>query len=148
MSLDRNVAVVEARAGLTDRVLNLTQIVNNSNGVWERGLDNDGLTPSEEVQFLGLYNGVRSQMLTQWARWSRIGPVDPYFAPRSFAFALYTHPGLQRIHEIEMTFRQSRESAFVENNSIVRGEFDALVDIYLQELDQSKPEPNRHYIYW
>jgi len=148
LSLYRNVSIVEARAGLTDRVLNLTEIINDNEDVWRRGLDNDELTPAEEALFVGLYNAVRSHMLTQWVRWTRIGPQDPDVSPQSFAYALYTHPGLRRIHEAVVTFRQNRQSAFESDVATGFGEFDVLVNNYLQELDQSMPEPNTQYIFW
>jgi hypothetical protein len=148
LSLEREVSIVEARAGLTDRVINLTDIVHNNEDVWKRGLDNDELTPTEEVRFLGLYHAVRSHIFTQWVRWSRIGPVDPDAAPQSFAYALYIHPGFRRVHETVMTFRHDRQSAFDADTSASLGDFDALVDDYLQELDRLTPEPNRQYVFW
>ena len=146
LQLERAVSVVEARAGLTDRVIYLTEIINDSDDVWKRGLDDEELSPIEEIQFLGMYGAVRSHIFTQWVRWSRIGPIDPNFAAQSFAYAIYSHPGLRRIHLLENSFQQDRASAFDRNEPFY--DFVGLVEVYLAELDRSKPVPNKQYIFW
>ena len=144
--LDRQVSVVDARSGLTDRVISLTEIVNNDADVWKRGLDNEELTPVEEVKFLGLYKAVRSHIFTQWVRWDRIGPVDPSYAPESLAYALYSHPGLRRIHDSDNANIADRDAAF--DREEPPSEFIGQVVEYLEELDRTNPQPNRNYYFW
>ena len=146
LRLDRDVSVVEARAGLTDRVINLTELINSNEDVWKRGLDNEDLTPGEEIEFLGLYDAVRSHIFTQWVRWSRIGPIDPNFAPQSLAYALYSHPGLRRVELSKQAFRRIRDSAYDRTAPI--NTFDGQVMDYLEELDRTRPEPTRQYLFW
>jgi hypothetical protein len=146
LQLDRNISVVEARSELTDRVIYLTEIVNNDADIWKRGLDNEELTPIEEMKFLGHYKAVRSHIFTQWVRWSRIGPVDPDYALETLAYALYSHPGLRRIHLSNNAHFEDRDSAFDREDppSVFIGQVLAL----LQELDRERPEPNRQYFFW
>jgi len=146
LRLERDVSLVEARSGLTERVIYLTEVINNEDDVWTRGLDNEKLTPVEEMKFLSLYNAVRSHIFTQWIRWSSIGPIDPDYATEALAFALYSHPGLRRIHMSNATFNRERESAF--NRTTPVNDFDGQVIEYLEELDRAKPEPIRQYIFW
>ena len=146
LRLERDVSLVDARSGLTERVIYLTEIVNNEEDLWKRGLDNEKLTPGEEMKFLNLYNAVRSHIFTQWVRWLSIGPIDPDYAPESLAYALYSHPGLRRIHVSNTAFRQERESVFDHTEAVI--DFDGQVLEYLEELDRAKPEPIRQYIGW
>jgi hypothetical protein len=146
LRLDRDVSIVDARGALTDRVINLTELISSREDVWKRGLDNEELSPMEEIQFIAMADAVRSHFFTQWVRWGRIGPVDPDIAPKSYAYALYAHPGLRRAMESDMQFRQDRESAF---GSVSQGSgFDPLVDGFLLELEKSNNAPNRRYIFW
>jgi len=146
LRLERDVSLVEARSGLTERVIYLTEIINNDEDLWKRGLDNEKLTPVEEMKFLSLYNAVRSHIFTQWVRWSNIGPIDPDYAPEALAYALYSYPGLRRIHMSNEAFRRERESAF--NRTTPVNDFDGQVLGYLEELDRAEPEPRRQYIFW
>jgi hypothetical protein len=146
LMLERDVSIVEARSNLTDRVIYLTEVINTEEDVWKRGLDNEELTPVEEMKFLGLYKAVRSHIFTQWVRWSRIGPIDPDYAPQSLAHALYSHAGLRRIHMSNAAAIRDRGAAF--NRTTPANVFDGQVLDYLEELDRTKPEPSRQYIFW
>jgi hypothetical protein len=146
LRLERDISIVEARSGLTDRVIYLTEIINNEEDVWKRGLDNEELTSVEEMKYQGLYKAVRSHIFTQWVRWGRVGPIDPDYAPENLAYALYSHAGLRRVHMDYASFTRDSESAF--NRTTPANDFDGQVLDYLKVLDRTRPVPNRQYIFW
>jgi hypothetical protein len=146
LRLDREVAVVEARAGLTDRVMNLSELIAGRKEVWLKGLDGSELSDTEEIEFRTMVTAVRSHFFTQYIRWNRIGPIDPRVAARSFAYELYAHPGLKRVVMARIQVWHAQSFAF--GVQYQPSPFDQSVDIFLTELEESGVTPDRQYVFW
>ena len=72
--LDRQVSVVDARSGLTDRVISLTEIVNNDADVWKRGLDNEGANAGRGSEIL------RALQSCSVPHFYAVGEMGPYWS--------------------------------------------------------------------
>jgi hypothetical protein len=146
LRLDREVAVVEARAGLTDRVVNLSELIAGRKEVWRKGLDGSELSDSEEIEFRAMVTAVQSHFFTKYVRWNRIGPIDPSVAAQSFAYALYAHPGLKRAVMANNQVQHAQSSAY--GGSYQPTPFHQFVDGFLTELEESGITPDRQYVFW
>ena len=148
MRQEQNIAVVDTFGTVLESNDIALTLISAHTDIWERGLQGDELTSSEEIEFSAMVRAVWGHHIHMAIRFSRIGPGDPEIIQNSFAYALYIFPGLRRVWDAEDNFIEHRNAAFErqsERNSYVRG-----VRARLQYLDEAEPPvpSERRFIFW
>jgi hypothetical protein len=149
MRQDQTIAITETRSTVTQKIGEITTVIESNPGVWLRGLDGEELTPEERVVFYSMAELVESYFFDMFLRFRNlgIGSVEPL--ARDFAFALYTYPGLKQAYISEFESDQIRNQAYGEAQSRI-DDFRALVMQYLEELETGAPPVpgDKRYVFW
>ena len=135
---DRSIALVESMATRADTVSGLADMIGNNPALWIRGLDDDELSEEEKVTFHAMCEAVESQFVSMFRRYRDIGGGPPSNSPTGrYAFALYTHSGLRRAWNSQITYAQARDSALGMDGS--GRQFREEVNSHLARFDKNAP---------
>ena len=145
---DEEIAIVETRGSITASKMNLAEIVKGNGSIWRKGLDGEDLTEAEHIEFLAMFEAVESHYFTMFIRWGRLNVIDPEEAAREFAYAVFTHPGLQQARVAKTEYLRVQNQILGANDDL--SPFDSSVETYLRDLNSgSLPvEPQKSYVFW
>ena len=148
MKQSQDIAVVETYGNISESTQHLTNLVENNADLWKRGLDGEELSILDQIIFDAMAESVENHFLGLWIRYIYIGPRNPEYAARNYAYALYVHPGLRKLNANKWNQIRARETAFdlpTDGDS-----FQILIESFLNRLDeqlQVTPKDKR-YIFW
>jgi hypothetical protein len=149
MRQEQTIAITETRSTVTQKIGEISAIIESSPGVWIRGLDGEELSAEERVVFYSMVEVVESFFFDMFLRFRNleIGSVEPL--ARDFAFAVYTYPGLKQAYISEFESDQTRNQAYGDDESRV-DDFRNLVMQYLEELEERGPPvpAEKRYVFW
>lgn len=145
---EQEIAITETFGDMSQSMVDLALEIGNHMDTWQRGLDGEELTSSEQGRFDALATSAIQLNQRIYIRWVRLGPIDPDVAASSFAYALYIFPGLRRHYEAVNGFEASLESARGFSQAI--NPWQPAVNRFLQHYDETQPPIPEHknYLFW
>jgi hypothetical protein len=94
MRQEQEIAIVATYGMLVESTENIADLIDRNAEIWQQGLDGAELSSTDRIKFLALVKAVQTHLSGIYIRWLRIGPGNPDYVTRAYAFALYTYPGL------------------------------------------------------
>ncbi len=148
MRQEQEIAIVETYGALSEATIDLTIVVGENMGVWQKGLKGEDLSLTEQGVFISLLASVENHYQRMFIRWSRLGPGDPEGIASEFAYALYLFPGMRDAYEVNNAFDLAKHSARGFDDQL--NPWEQAIDRYLVKFDDERPPAPtiRAYIFW
>ena len=109
---DQDIAIAETINSSTESAGTLAMLISENSETWRDGLDGRELSPSEKLKFLSMIRAVETHFFNLFVRYTRLEVNDPDDVARSYAYAIYTHPGLRQAFQRSNTHRAAKKGAF------------------------------------
>ena len=145
---DQEIAITDTYGSLTESTANIADLIDRNAEIWQRGLDGEDLSITEKIKFLVLVKAIQIHLSNIHIRWSRIGPISPDVAARSYAYALYIYPGLRKA-------RADQIQVLAAGNVPLEGTFtssglERAADRFLKEFDVAATAipSEKTYVFW
>ena len=148
MKQEQEIAIADTYASPTESAGTLADLIGQYPNAWTGGLDGDELSPEDNLRFQAMVKAVETHFFNMSVRFARLGIDDPEMIAQSYAYAVYSHPGLKELYETSGIYEQSKDAALDSESS--KSPFRARVDTNLSKLDQTAPplpEP-KQYVFW
>ena len=117
MRQEQEIAIVDTYGSVAEAQMDLSVLIGENMGVWQKGLNDLELTEEEKGVFVGLAAAVWSHYQRYFIRWSRLGLGNPDDVASELAYALYVFPGLKKEFEEQQVFNDALDVARARNQA-------------------------------
>ena len=139
MRQDQEIALAQAFVDTSAVIIDLNQLITDNKEVWIKGLDGAELSLEENLTFRALCRANYMRKISHWVRAQRLDAGDPNFIAQSFAYEIYTYPGLRRYFgEVIDSFTERRN---LYGHTVDDDSFTSAVEASLESLDRTSPPP-------
>ena len=148
MKQDQQIAITETFSTATEATSNLATLIGANSETWEKGLDGGELSIGDEIEFLAMVVAVEAYHVNMYIRFDRLELGPPERIMRSYAYAIYVHPGLRQAFLKRLEFLDAEEESFDAASTAIF--FPQAVASYLDYLDRNPPRlpSEKTYIFW
>ena len=144
---DQQIAIAATFSTAIEATSNLATLIENNSETWKTGLDGGELSAADEIEFLAMVATVEAYQLNMYIRFDRLQIGDAERSYRTYAYAIYLHPGLRKAFSNRRDFLAARNESFDAASS---SPFHKGVVSYLDHLDRNPPSipSEKPYIFW
>jgi hypothetical protein len=144
---DQQIAIAATFSTAIEATSNLATLIETNSETWKKGLDGGELSAADEIEFLAMVATVEAYQLNMYIRFDRLEIGDAERSFRTYAYAIYLHPGLREAFLKRTDFLAGRDESF---DAASRSPFHESVASYLDHLDKNPPSipSEKTYIFW
>jgi len=144
---DQQIAIAATFSTAIEATSNLASLIETNSETWKKGLDGGELSAADEIEFLAMVAAVEAFQLNMYIRFDRLEIGDAERSYRTYAYAIYLHPGLRKAFLNKVDFLAARDESF---DGASRSPFHQSVASYLDHLDRNPPgiPSEKVYIFW
>ena len=144
---DQQIAIAATFSTAIEATSNLATLIENTSETWRTGFDGGDLSAADEIEFLAMVATVEAYQLNMYIRFDRLQIGDPERSYRTYAYAIYLHPGLRKAFLNKVDFLAARDGSF---DAASRSPFHQSIASYLDHLDKNPPSipSEKTYIFW